>query len=224
MKNTYDRKPYKSDKGFTLVELIVVLVILAIMAAILVPVLMGYIDKSKEEQCLLDGRNRVTAIQTELTQLYAQQGGSVELGTPVISGGKIVGENNGDDNIEGTNFAKRVLEKAELSEKPYCLLCGLGSNAPKTDNKTTLHDKYTVFFLVYMKTKDSPALFYFNGEWSYSYPRAGKSDKLMNSANVVQEGLLKGKRIQLYSISNEAKKDHGTYGSSTFWEWMRSFK
>ena len=122
MKNTYDRKPYKSDKGFTLVELIVVLVILAIMAAILVPVLMGYIDKSKEEQCLLDGRNCVTAIQTELTQLYAQQGGSVELGTPVISGGKIVGENNGDDNIEGTNFAKRVLEKAELSEKPYCLL------------------------------------------------------------------------------------------------------
>ena len=37
----------KKDKGFTLVELIVVLVILAILAAILVPALLGYIDRAK---------------------------------------------------------------------------------------------------------------------------------------------------------------------------------
>ena len=37
----------KDNKGFTLVELIVVLVILAILAAILVPALLGYIDKAK---------------------------------------------------------------------------------------------------------------------------------------------------------------------------------
>ena len=38
-------KKEMNNKGFTLVELIVVLVILAILAAILVPALLGYIDR-----------------------------------------------------------------------------------------------------------------------------------------------------------------------------------
>ena len=40
-------------KGFTLVELIVVLVILAILAALLIPALVGYIDRAKEKQICL---------------------------------------------------------------------------------------------------------------------------------------------------------------------------
>ena len=35
----------KAKKGFTLVELIVVLVIIALLAALLIPALTGYIDK-----------------------------------------------------------------------------------------------------------------------------------------------------------------------------------
>lgn len=62
----------KSKKGFTLVELIVVLVILAILAALLVPALTGYIDKANKEKVVSETRMLHTAIQTEMSALYAK--------------------------------------------------------------------------------------------------------------------------------------------------------
>lgn len=62
----------KNKKGFTLVELIVVLVILAILAALLVPALTGYIDKAKEKKVIAETRMLHTAIQTEMSALYAK--------------------------------------------------------------------------------------------------------------------------------------------------------
>ncbi len=62
----------KDNKGFTLVELIVVLVILAILAAILVPALLGYIDKAKEKQIVLNAKSCYTAAQAKYSELYAK--------------------------------------------------------------------------------------------------------------------------------------------------------
>lgn len=61
-----------NNKGFTLVELIVVLVILAILAAILVPALLGYIDRAKGQQIVLNARSAYTAAQAEMTSKYAK--------------------------------------------------------------------------------------------------------------------------------------------------------
>lgn len=62
----------KNDqKGFTLVELIVVLVILAIMAALLVPALLGYVDKAREGKYLEEARSIYTAIQAVQDEKYA---------------------------------------------------------------------------------------------------------------------------------------------------------
>ena len=53
----------KNNKGFTLVELIVVLVILAIMAAVLVPALLGYIDRAKDQKYITEAKELKDAAQ-----------------------------------------------------------------------------------------------------------------------------------------------------------------
>ena len=63
-------KKRRNDKGFTLVELIVVLVILAILAAILVPALLGYIDKAREKQLTTNAEAAYVAAQAIMTEQY----------------------------------------------------------------------------------------------------------------------------------------------------------
>ena len=60
----------KDNKGFTLVELIVVLVILAVMAAIIIPIAHSHIDEAKKQQEIQDAQAYMKAIQTELTNSY----------------------------------------------------------------------------------------------------------------------------------------------------------
>jgi prepilin-type N-terminal cleavage/methylation domain-containing protein len=58
--------------GFTLVELIVVIVILGILAAIAVPALTGYITKAEDEQYKMRARDTVVAARAVIDEAYAK--------------------------------------------------------------------------------------------------------------------------------------------------------
>ena len=225
-----ERRSGKVDnRGFTLVELIVVLVILAILAAILVPALLGYIDSARDKQYMLNARNCMTAAQAELIELYGTSGGSATEGTYVIPGGSRTSAKNGDCDVTNSDFAKSVLQTADMTgdKAPYCFMIALGSNC--ANNKTAAgtytvseHDKYTVFYAFYMETADSPPLYYYNGEWTKRNPRATGTKEVFSEYNVVKSGSLKGKRLQYYLISNRTGK--GSIDNAGFWNWLKSMK
>ncbi len=69
LKKMYQKS--KEQKGFTLVEMIVVLVIIAILAAITIPALLKYIDKAKDKQVIVNARTAYLAAETAAAEAYA---------------------------------------------------------------------------------------------------------------------------------------------------------
>lgn len=68
-----EKKARKNKSGgFTLVELIVVLVILGILTAIMVPALLGWIDKAKNQDAILECRVVVQAAQGQVVEEYGR--------------------------------------------------------------------------------------------------------------------------------------------------------
>lgn len=61
-------KSCRKSTGYTLVELIVTLVILAVLAALLMPALTGYIDKAQEAAVIAEARAVLTASQATVTE------------------------------------------------------------------------------------------------------------------------------------------------------------
>lgn len=145
----------KNNKGFTLVELIVVLVILAILAAILVPALLGYIDRAREKQYVLNAKSYLTAAQAELSALYGEDK-SPELikkdATPSRAG-----------TIVSTADVPNATKVIVGTKKDFSTVAEVvdGKVKLKTGSTTAdLHDAYTINFVQY---EENGKTIYFNG-------------------------------------------------------------
>ena len=91
-----------SKKGFTLVELIVVLVILAVLAAMLVPALIGYIDRARAEKEYQTAATVYGAAQAVITEKYAKDDwaeGDTEKGGTLATGADLKSMPDADDAV-----------------------------------------------------------------------------------------------------------------------------
>ena len=107
----------KDQKGFTLVELIVVLVILAILAALLVPALLGYIDRARNSKYLEEARSIYTAIQAANDEDYAAAKAPLRSGggTDTIGGATAITFGAASSLTDDKKSVANLIEPTELS-------------------------------------------------------------------------------------------------------------
>ena len=72
------KKILKNKKGFTLMEVIVVLIIIAVLAAALIPSFIGFINQSRAAEDIAAARVGMTAGQVEVTYAWAATGEAPE--------------------------------------------------------------------------------------------------------------------------------------------------
>lgn len=179
----------RNRKGFTLVEVIIVLVIIAIMAAMLIPSLTGYIDKAKKSKYMLSAKNCMKAMQVELSEFYAEQKDMSKMEKINVNDLKA----NKDITLLNTQFAKEVLETAD--DDPYMLIFGMGGYGKYNDSDRS--KVYTIYFVIYWPDKNTDPIFFDGSQWTEKYPwrQNGKKDG-QNTFEVNGENVL----LQYYFI------------------------
>ena len=130
-------KIFKNRRGFTLVELIVVLVILAILASLLIPALTGYIDKAKKDQVVAETRMLHEAVQTVAGEAYGSSEWPSDGAIFTIASQSGRNVTNPNDTATHDNLKDRYNEIVKLAEVPS-LTEGTGSFAAFSDTSGSI--------------------------------------------------------------------------------------
>ena len=133
MKTRGDEYMNKKIKGFTLVELIVVLAILAILAAMLVPALTGYIDKANEKKVLSTARQYYIAAQSVVSDAYAngeEITNIIYLNNEFGIAKSIMTKNGGTSPITSSPYIDEFLNLAEITKDTTTIAISFVNSKP----------------------------------------------------------------------------------------------
>ena len=130
-------KIFKNRRGFTLVELIVVLVILAILASLLIPALTGYIDRARRDQVVAETRMLHEAVQTVASEAYGSSEWPSDGAIFTIASQSGRNVTNPNDTATHDNLKDRYNEIVKLAEVPS-LTDETGSFAAFCDTKGSI--------------------------------------------------------------------------------------
>ena len=191
----------KIRTAFTLVELIVVLVILAVIAAGLVPALIGYIKRSREAKSYAMAESYRVAMQAVASEYYAVNGTSVKGTTDGTKTPNLRWDSNPKVNNteEDRKWGNKILELvgADRDNEPYIMVFGVAQE------NTQGIDTNQVVYVGYLADDKSPALFYVNGKWSNEYPRDSGDVVKENNTNYLVTPDNKKVKIQFFVVSNK---------------------
>ena len=222
---------HKSRRAFTLVELIVVLVILAVVAAMLVPALIGYIQRAKKERYYEDAHYALVACQSVITEAYGLDLNPDDFETTVDKDNiywykddhKVNGAQHTGKDAGWGDKVLTLMDRERGVNEPYILIFGVGNYKPDAKKYAgiTSNQECTVYYIAYVANEKAPAVFYVNGEWMYKYPKENdgksviaewtKDTKFKNTIVLDKDGkkLKDSEKIPLtfYVVSNQSGID-----------------
>ncbi len=122
--------------GFTLVELIVVLVLLAVLSAVAVPTYLGYVDDNKAKQC----ETHRKALASRLEEMSAM-GSDIELTDEMINGDENGCPAGGTYTLSGTEDGSAINSKTITCDKHGSTTVMLKNNSQVTAKSSTETEK-----------------------------------------------------------------------------------
>ncbi len=139
MKNLLAKRVKKNNKGFTLVELIIVLAIIAILVAVLAPNYVRYVDRSRWSSDRNDCESLLQEIRTAIVDTQ-NDGGTVKAETVTVDKDGTTGltPTNNKDLIDHLSDADHAWSDAKIKHKNEQVMPG------DSDGKKQKYDKFVI--------------------------------------------------------------------------------
>ena len=122
----------RGRKGFTLIELMVVILIVAILAAVAIPILRGRIDAAKWSE----GRAMMGSIATAIRAYHAEKGPTGSTPTTLYTGITGLGFTNAD--LDGTYFTHEAFTFSGVTMDPLAFtITATAGNSTRAEKPVT---------------------------------------------------------------------------------------